>query len=154
METRVTRLLVQQAIPFRLLSHTEPVFTIEDAAKVRGLPASDMIKCLVFIPRKGPRVVVACIPGDRRLSMSKLKASTGVKELRSSQRAEIAEAIGYPVGAIPPIALPDDALVVAHVGLLEKNNVGISAGDPAFGLEVRINDLRKVLHCNFADLVE
>jgi len=154
METRVTRLLQEQEIPFQILMHSKAALTVKDAAEARGVAASAMIKCLVFFPRKGPRVIVACVPGSSRLSMSKLKAASGVKEFRSSSPDAVASAVGFPVGAIPPIALPDDALVIVHTGILRNTVVNISAGDPSAGLELRLHDLRKVLRGKFADIAE
>jgi Ala-tRNA(Pro) deacylase len=154
MDTPVTRLLQQQDISYRILIHTKAALTVEDAAEARGVAASAMIKCLVFFPRKGPRLIVACLPGSARLSMSKLKVATGVKEFRSSTPDAVAQAVGFPVGAIPPVALPEDAVVLVHAGILRTTVVNISTGDPNAGLELRVHDLRRILRCTFADLVE
>ena len=154
MDTPVTRLLQQQDISFKILVHAKAALTVKDAAEARGVEPSAMIKCLVFFPRKGPRLIVACLPGSARLSMSKLKAASGVKEFRSSTPEAVAQGVGFPVGAIPPVALPPDALVLVHTGILRNTIVNISAGDPGAGLELRVHDLRKILRCRFADLIE
>ncbi|MEA2165530.1 MAG: hypothetical protein QOK37_3657 [Thermoanaerobaculia bacterium] len=154
MDTRVTRLLEENEIPFKLLVHSKDALTVKDAAEARGVSAAAMIKCLVYFPRRGPRVIVGCVPGSSRLSMSKLKAATGVKEFRSSAPEAVAQALGYPVGAIPPIALPDDALIIVDTGILRNTVINISAGDPGAGLELLLHDLRKILRCKFADIVE
>jgi Ala-tRNA(Pro) deacylase len=154
LDTTVTRLLLLHEIQYKVLAHSNVAFTVQAAAEARGVPPSEMIKCLVFLPRKGPRLVVACLPGSERLSMPKLKAAAGAKEFRSSTREMIAEAVGFPVGAIPPIALPEDAMVLVDTAILLKPVVNISSGDPLAGLELLLHDLRKVLRCKFVDIVE
>jgi Cys-tRNA(Pro)/Cys-tRNA(Cys) deacylase len=153
-DTPVIRLLADHGISFRLLAHTAPVFSVEEAAKERGVDVAEMVKCLVFFPKQQWRLIVACIPGDRRLSLSKLKATSGAKSLRATDREAIAVAVGYPVGAIPPIALPDDAEVFVDRGLLNRARLNISAGDPAVGLELRLQDFRQIVRGRFVDLVE
>lgn len=154
LDTTVTRLLLLHEIQYRILAHSNVALTIEAAAEARGVSPSEMIKCLVFLPRKGPRIVVACLPGSERLSMPKLRAASGTKEFRSSTREMIAKAVGFPVGAIPPIALPEDAMVLVDTAVLRKSMVNISSGDPLAGLELLPHDLRKVLRCKFVDIVE
>ena len=77
-----------------------------------------------------------------------------MKKFRSSNPDVVAQAVWFPIGAIPPIALPGDALVLMHTGILRNTVVNISSGDPSAGLELLLHNLRKVLRCEFADIVE
>ena len=85
MTTPVTRLLDCLAVPYRLLPHANPAVTCADAARKRGVAIEEMIKCLVLCDRATGRTVVACVPGDGRVSMSALKRIAGVKSFDTGQ---------------------------------------------------------------------
>ena len=46
--TKITALLDDNAVAYRLLPHDEPVFTVEAAAAQRGVVADEMVKSILL----------------------------------------------------------------------------------------------------------
>ena len=68
LRTRITDLLDRHNIPYRVLPHSEPVYTVEAAARQRGVPVEEMVKS-ILLRDKRRRYVMACVLGNDRLSM-------------------------------------------------------------------------------------
>jgi len=66
-------------VPFRVLEH-EPVFTSEEAARVRGTPPEAGAKALVV--RADDRHVHVVLPGHLRVDSARLRQILGVRKLR------------------------------------------------------------------------
>ena len=76
-----------------------PVFTSEEAARVRGTPIESGAKALVFLagparPRGAPR--------RRRVDNARLRAVLGSRTLRFATQAELLALTGCVPGALPP----------------------------------------------------
>ena len=80
METKVTRLLDNRGINYRLLPHKKPVFTCETAAKERGIPLDEMVKCILLVD-KDKNYFLACTPSDRKVNTQKVKELLSCKRL-------------------------------------------------------------------------
>ena len=65
--TKISDLLDRQGIRYRLMLHSEPVFTIEAAAAQRGVVKEEMVKSILLRERKEGRYVMACVTGDARV---------------------------------------------------------------------------------------
>ena len=91
-------------------------------------------------------IVMAILPGDKRLDFRKLKKLTEVKDLRFVDREIVKQRLGFVAGAIAPIAelLKGMPTFVDPAVFLEKM-VDISSGDPRTGLELKSEDLRELL---------
>ena len=64
--TRITAFLDEKGVAYRLLSHSEPVFTVEAAAQQRGVRQEEMVKSILLRDRK-KRYVMACVRGVDQL---------------------------------------------------------------------------------------
>lgn len=145
MKTAITEKLEAREIPYTVKPHRRPVFTSEDAAAERGVHLSQIIKTMLLGNERG-EVVVAVLPGDKRLDVKKLKRLTGSKDLRFMDGTAVQERFGFVVGAIAPVSdilagLP----LFVDPGVYEEEFVDISSGDPCAGLELRSADLKKLL---------
>ena len=96
---RVESLLSQNGITFQVLRH-EPVFTSEEAARVRGTPLASGAKALVC---KGEdTIVLFVVPADRNLDSRAVRRAKGWRKLRFATREEVLELTGLTPGSIPP----------------------------------------------------
>jgi Cys-tRNA(Pro)/Cys-tRNA(Cys) deacylase len=141
-DTRITRLLEDHGVPYRLLPHDEPVYTVEAAAAQRGVVREEMVKSILL--RDGRRrYVMACVPGDARLDPKAVSRylPEGWKRLSFASAEEIEEVTGYVQGAVAPLALPEDVPVIFDEVLARCRRVNISSGDPMAGLELDPQDL-------------
>jgi len=87
------------SINFEELDH-EPVYTSEDAAKVRGLSVEAGAKSLLF--KAKDKFVLVVLSGSKRVDSKKLKRLLAVKEIRFATPAEVNNKMGCIVGACYP----------------------------------------------------
>lgn len=142
MRTRVTELLDRAGIAYRLLPHREAVFTVEAAARERGVPAEWLVKCILLTDGAG-RYVLAAVAGTARLDPQAVRAHLppGGKRLHFASAAEICAITGYEQGAVAPLGLPADLPLILDEAIARLERVSISSGDPLAGLERTARDL-------------
>jgi len=123
---RVEALLCEHHVTFDVMRHA-PVYTSEEAARVRGTPLASGAKALVC--KGDDAVVMFVIPADRKLDSKAVRQGRGWRKLRFVSREEVLQITGLEPGSIPPFgslfSLPtfcDDRL-----GLNDKIN--FNAGD-------------------------
>jgi Cys-tRNA(Pro)/Cys-tRNA(Cys) deacylase len=156
--TKITDLLDTNHITYRLLPHTEPVFTVEAAAAQRGVVKEEMVKSILLKEKKGQRYVMACVTGDARLDPKAVRAqlpeTDGWKRLTFATAAEIQEVTGYVQGAVAPLCLPDNVPVMFDDTIARCQKVNISSGDPMAGLELDSQDLIRLAAAQIASIAE
>jgi len=140
--TKITALLDQHQIPYRLLPHSESVFTVEAAAAQRGVVAEEMVKSILLKEKRG-RYVMACLLGLARLNPQAVRAHLGGdwKRLTFAQAEEIRRVTGYVQGAVAPLCLPETIPVVFDQAIARCRQVNISSGDPMAGIELSAQNL-------------
>lgn len=157
-ETKVMALLRAHNVPFSLLPHDEPVFTVETAAAQRGVIAEEMVKSILLREKGGERrYVMACVLGHARLDYKAVRTHLGEaewKRLTFASAEEIAAVTGYVQGAVAPLCLPDAVPVVFDAAIAACDNVNISSGDPMAGLELKARDLTRLAGAQLARIVE
>jgi len=152
-KTPVTARLEALGIPYLVKPHARPVFTSEEAARERGVRVSQIVKTMLLISGQG-QVIVAVLPGHRRLDVKKVKRLTGIKNLRLVDRQTMEQKLGLVVGAIAPVVEQlEEAPLLVDPGVFAEEAVDISSGAPRAGLELSRRDLQKLLaHGRVADI--
>lgn len=149
--TKITKLLDDRGIAFRLLRHDKPAFTVDDAARERGVDKKEMVKC-ILLRDKDAHYVMACVPGnvgvDPKAVRKHMPASW--KRLYFASEEEISNVTGCRKGAVAPIGLPETVPVIFDVGILECSKVNISSGEPTAGLELDPKDLAEICRASMA----
>ena len=154
-QTRITDLLDLHSIIYRVLPHSEPVYTVEAAARQRGAPVEEMVKS-ILLRDKNRRYVMACVLGNARLDPKAVRAylPVGWKRLSFASSAEILAVTGCVRGAVAPLGLPEDVPVIFDEGIARCKKTNISSGDPMAGLELSAIDLIKVAGATLAPISE
>jgi len=116
----VVEWIKEHGVKWRLIRSSGRTTTVDDAARFLGVNKSVIVKTLIVIA--GDEVYAVVIPGDKKLDMRKLANITGVKP-RLARLDEVAEKTGYPVGGVPPIALPHNVKLVIDESLLRHDKV-------------------------------
>lgn len=117
--------------------------SVEEAARLRGLGVTAVIKSIVVRRGEGDFVFVL-VPGDRAIDWSKLRAQLGVRRLSLPDAEEAREATGYERGAITPFGSNRSWPVVADERMLGETIVSIGGG--AHGVSVTIDPKRLIDH--------
>jgi Cys-tRNA(Pro)/Cys-tRNA(Cys) deacylase len=155
--TPITDLLDAHCVAYRLLPHTEAVFTVEAAAQQRGVLLEEMVKS-ILLREAGPsgRYVMACVPGAERVAPKAVQAvlGEGWRRLHFASVEEILAVTGCVQGAVAPIGLPDDVPVTFDAAIGRLTRCNISSGDPLCGLELSAADLIRVTGGRLAAIVE
>ena len=153
LETRITEILDGRGVVYRFLPHTEPVFTVEEAARQRGVVKEEMVKAILLVDTTG-RYVMACVTGDARLDPKAVRAHLpeGWKRLHFASAEEILEVTGCVQGAVTPLGLPDDVPVIFDQAIAHCEKVSISSGDLMAGLELAAHDLIETAGARLASI--
>lgn len=143
LDTKAVRLLDQMGVAYKLLPHTQPVFTVAEAAAQRGVVIEEMVKSILLRETGRGRYVMACVLGPDKLDHRAVRhyLPDEWQRLTFAGDDEIAAVTGYPRGAVNPLCLPDDVPVVFDEAIARCRLVNISTGDLMFGLELAASDL-------------
>lgn len=154
--TKATRLLDNSYVAYRLLPHSGPVYTVEEAAAQRGVRAEDMVKSILLRERAGDRYVMACVLGYDRLDYRSVRDVLGDdwRRLTFASDGEIAAITGYPRGAVNPLCLPADVPILFDEAIGHCDQVNISTGDLLYGLELSAADLIRLAGARLAPIAE
>ena len=140
--TKIIDILDAHQISYRLLRHSEPVFTVEEAAAQRGVSKDEMVKS-ILLRDKDEHYVMACVLGYSRVNPKAVRTYVpkAWRRLSFATAAEILSVTGCIQGAVAPLGLPDSVLVIFDEAITRCQKVNISSGDPAAGLELKTQDL-------------
>ena len=151
--TPVTRAMEALGIPFTLHRHPQPVRTLEQAARERGLEAMQIIRSLVFRVEEGTFVMVL-MAGPGPLSWPKLRRHLGVSRMTTATADEVRRATGYEPGAVSPFGLPGPLRILADRSVLVWEILSLGAGIGDAGVILKRDDLLRALMLEVGDFAE
>lgn len=97
---KIKKLLDEKKIAYEVLEH-EPVYTSEQAAKVRGVNLEMGAKALIFKADKKPLMLV--VPGNKKVDTAAFKKAFGIEDLGLMTADEVKKLTGVEIGAVPPL---------------------------------------------------
>lgn len=134
---RVESLLKQHVIDFQVLRH-DPVYTSEEAAKVRGTPLASGAKALIVKGEEG--LVMFVVSADRKLDSHAARRAKGWKKMRFATREEVLELTGLTPGSIPPFGSLFNLRTHCDERLGENETINFNAGDHGISVSMRYAD--------------
>jgi Ala-tRNA(Pro) deacylase len=138
---RVEALLKQHGIDFQVLRH-EPVYTSEEAAKIRGTPLQSGAKALVC---KGDEAfLMFVLPADRKLDSRAARRSKGWRKLRFATGEEVLQMTGLLPGSIPPFGSMFGVPTLCDQRLGANEMINFNAGDHSISVSMRYADYLQV----------
>ncbi len=150
MTDRLEHWLREAGVAFEVLEHA-PVFTSDEAARVRGTPPEAGAKALVV--RAEDRYVHVVLPGDRKVDNTRLRAILGVRNVRFATPDELLSLTGCVPGAVPPFGNLFGLPVLCDEALTRCEHIAFNAGSNAVSMTMRSDDfvrLSGALVCRFA----
>jgi Cys-tRNA(Pro)/Cys-tRNA(Cys) deacylase len=155
-KSAVIALLEANNVPYRLLPHREPVFTVEAAAAQRGVVKEEMVKSILLREKRGERrYVMACVLGHHRLDPRAVRALLpDWRRLTFASATEIQQVTGFVQGAVTPLCLPESVPIIFDEAIAHCERVNISSGDPMAGLELATDDLLYLAKATLAAIAE
>ena len=138
----IINLLTTNIIRYEETEH-EPVYTSEQAAKVRGTSVSQGAKSLLL--KSGNSFILVVLPGNRKLDSKKLKNLLGIKDIHFALPEEVSDKMGCEIGACYPfgnlIGLP------THVDKSLANNdiISFNPGLHTISIDIEWRDFYKLV---------
>lgn len=142
--TPVTRALDAANIPYRFFRHPGQVTSLEQAARERDQNPEQVIRSIVFRLAKDEFVMVL-IAGPAQVSWPALRAYLGQSRLTMADQTQILEMIGYPIGAVSPLGLPNPMRILVDRSVLQESEVSIGSGVRDTTVILRSSDLMEIL---------
>jgi Cys-tRNA(Pro)/Cys-tRNA(Cys) deacylase len=149
----VASALESAGLPYRVLVHTAPVRSLEEAAAARGVEVVDVIKTLVVRRGEGDYLFVL-VPGGRQISWPKLRALLGVSRLSMPPADEAFEATGFRRGTITPVGATTAWPVVADAIVAERGEITLGSGSHDVAIAVDATALISAVAATVADVTE
>ena len=118
-----------ELIEIPLTEDKKPIRNLEELLRNKGHDPSSVVRSLLF-KTGSDRFVLLAVAGGGRADWGTLRKHLDEKKLRMAEFDEVSEATGYVVGAVPPLALPDNIKVLLDNSVDGFDNVVIGSGVP------------------------
>ena len=134
---KIKFLLEENKVDYQLLEHG-PVFTSEEAARIRGTKMEEGAKAIVFAADKKPILIV--VPGDKKVDIKTFKENYRIRDLRLLKPEEVKELTVLEIGAIPPFGNVMGLPTYADFGITEKDRIVFNAGSHTRSVKMKAKD--------------
>lgn len=138
----IKSLLDSNRVKYEIFKH-EPVYTSEDAARVRGENLKIGAKSLLFIADKKPILIV--LPGDKKVNTTVFKNYYSIKDLRLATREEVLKKTSVPIGAVSPFGNLMNLDTYCDRNLLENDEIVFNAGKHTTSIKMKAKDYQKLV---------
>jgi Ala-tRNA(Pro) deacylase len=139
----IKELLNSNGITYEVSEH-EPVYTSEQAAKVRGVELKTGVKALVLKTEEGS-FVMGLIAADKRIDLEKLAKIARTRKLRLASPQEVLKTTGCEVGSVHPFGNLHRLPTYLDSSILENNMVNFNAGLHTVSIQMEAKDLVKAI---------
>ena len=152
-KTNVMRVLEQHKIPYEGHNYLDSgaVSGMEVATALSETPEM-VFKTLVTIGKTGNHYVFL-VPVDQELNLKKAASSVGEKSIEMIKAKELLPLTGYIHGGCSPIGMKKQFPTVIHESASRFEKIFFSGGKIGFQVEVKLEDVGKVLNYKLADIV-
>ena len=151
-KTQPMRILEEKGIAYEPRQQARKQFSAEGVANDLGVPVAWVVKAMI-VQRSDRKFVLVVIPGDKQLSLKKVGALLGDKNVQMANQRDVQRVTGYQVGAVSVLGYRrDDIPGYVDQNVLELERLIISSGRPDMGLEMDPQDLVQATGAQVADL--
>lgn len=153
-KTNVMRILDQKKISY--LSHNyESTGAISgmEVAQALGQNPDMVFKTLVTVGKSKANYVFV-VPVNRELNLKKAARSVGEKSIEMIKSKELLPLTGYIHGGCSPIGMKKQFVTTIHQSAAECERIMFSGGKIGYQVEMSLDDLKKVIPFQLADIAE
>lgn len=153
-KTNAMRILDTEKIPYEVRSYPEngPVAAV-DVAEYLGQPAGRLFKTLVTTDNNHGYYVF-CLPGNEELDLKKAARAAGVKKIEMLKQKDLLPLTGYVHGGCSPVGMKKVFPTVIHTSALEWESIYVSGGKIGLQVELKPQDLEKLLAVRIEDIIK
>ena len=138
---KITNLLDKRKIKYQKYEH-EPVFTSEQASKVRGTEIHQGAKALVMQADKD--FILYVLPADNKADLDKIQNKLGVKKLKMASKESVKAKTGLEVGSVPPLGSVIGLKTYIDESLADNEEIAFNAGRHDRSVKMKYADFVKV----------
>ena len=145
----VTNLLTQAGIAYDVIEiplseDKKPIRNLEELLRNQGLDLQSVVRSVLF-KTASEQFVLLAVAGGGRVDWAVLRQHLNERKCRMAEFDEVPQATGYVVGAVPPIALPDNIKVLVDNSVKQYPTVVIGSGVLGYALSLKGEDLLKLM---------
>ena len=145
----VTELLQRESIAYDVIEipltvDKKPIRNLEELLSKRGIDPQSVVRSVVF-KTSSDKFILLAVAGGGRADWGVLRKHLNERKCRMAEFDEVLEVTGYVVGAVPPIALPNDIKVLVDNSVKSYEAVVIGSGVLGFALSLKGADLLKLV---------
>ena len=145
---KVLELFNKEGVDYKLYEH-EPVYTSEQASKVRGVDLRTGVKAMVL--KSKDHFLLADIAADRRLDFRKLEKLLDVKKLEFATKDEVLSKTGCEAGSVHPIGWLFGLDSYLDQSVLGNEHLNFNIGLLTKSVRIKKDDLVKILKPKLID---
>ena len=144
----VTELLQHKSITYYVIEiplteDKKPVRNLEELLLKQDINPQSVVRSVLF-KTASDKFVLLAVAGGGRADWAVLRKHLNERKCRMAEFDEVSEATGYVVGAVPPIALPEDIKILVDNSVKDYETVVIGSGVLGFALSLKGADLLKL----------
>lgn len=144
----VTELLAREGIAYDVIEiplseDKKPVRNLEELLSSHGLDPQSVVRSVLF-KTASDKFVLLAVAGGGRADWGVLRKHLGERKCRMAEYGEVAEATGYVVGAVPPVALPESVRILVDNSVKDYETVMIGSGVLGYALSLKGADLLRL----------
>ena len=152
-KTNVMRMLDQKKIPYVGHYYGDTVaISGNDAAAALGEDPDRVFKTLVTVG-KSKEHYVFMVPVSGELNLKKAARAVGEKSIEMIRSKELLPLTGYIHGGCSPIGMKKFFKTTIDVSAGNAETIFVSAGKIGYQIEISLEDLKKVIRLQEADIV-
>ena len=147
-ESPVITLLQRENIAFNVIEiplteDKKPVRNLEELLQKQGVDPQSVVRSVLF-KTASEKFVLLAVAGGGRADWGVLRKHLNERKCRMAEYDEVAAATGHVVGAVPPVALPEDIKILVDNSVKDYETVVIGSGVLGFALSLKSTDLLKL----------
>ena len=131
-------------IEIPLSEDKKPVRNLEELLSKQGIDPQSVVRSVLF-KTASDKFVLLAVAGGGRADWGILRKHLNERKCRMAEFDEVPEATGYVVGAVPPVALPENVRVLVDNSVKDYETVVIGSGILGFAISLKGADLLKLL---------
>lgn len=152
-KTNVMRILDQNKIDYKSYNYVESgVISGLDVAKYLNVDENKMFKTLVTVSNN-KKYYVFLVPVNKELDLKKAAKITNEKSIEMVKSKDLLNLTGYIHGGCSPIGMKKQFSTIINDSALLFDTIIFSAGRIGYQVEVKLEDLSKILKYNCFDII-
>lgn len=145
----VTELLQHENIAYSVIEiplteDKKPVRNLEELLLKHNINPQSVVRSVLF-KTASDKFVLLAVAGGGRADWGVLRKHLNERKCRMAEFDEVPAATGYVVGAVPPIALPENIKILVDNSVQDYETVVIGSGVLGYALSLKGADLLKLL---------